>query len=129
MTRFLRDDAADTVIDFSYFIEWQDIGETVVGSWYSAKYYCENLVHGGHSDWQLPMIEDLESIVAYTDGGWAVVNPAFDNLSGDIYWSSYIFDDPTSAYDMALAYSYIDFTRGEFDIRIPLNTRCVRVRF
>lgn len=44
-------------------------------NWSSAKQYCEDLTEGGYSDWRLPNINELNTII----DGWK-------SKFGDIYW-------------------------------------------
>ncbi len=46
-------------------LEWQtnDSGRTM--DWKGALRYCESLDYGGHSDWRLPNVKELQSIVDY----------------------------------------------------------------
>ena len=69
---------------------WQK-GYTSNKTWQQALEYCENLVSGGFSDWRLPNINELSSIVDYTKTNPAV-NTSYLNMpsSGTEYkfWSS-----------------------------------------
>ena len=78
------------VTDNSTALQWQDdaIGSTM--SWTSAITHCENLSLDGHSDWRLPNINELKSLVDDTK-----VNPAIDDsatafeyTASNYYWSS-----------------------------------------
>ena len=59
---FVRDNATSIVTDNSMGLQWQD-NETVKKDWKEAIDYCEALALGGHSDWRLPNINELTSIV------------------------------------------------------------------
>jgi hypothetical protein len=41
----------------------------------TARNYCDNLVLGGYSDWRLPMIQELRSIIDYWDPGCQPTDP------------------------------------------------------
>lgn len=48
--------------------------------------YCENLTFAGQSDWRLPNVRELESIVDYGRHNPSI-DPIFGAVSG-AYWSS-----------------------------------------
>jgi rhodanese-related sulfurtransferase len=84
--------ANGVVIDSRTNLEWQDdysdngnnITET---TWQSAIDYCENLNLDGKSDWRLPNLNEITSLV--DDSRF---NPAIDsslqNTNSNYYWSS-----------------------------------------
>jgi hypothetical protein len=55
-------------------------------SWCHALAYCEDLTFGGHDDWRLPNVRELQSIVDYGRIGPAI-DPVFSTFFGG-YWSS-----------------------------------------
>jgi len=58
-------------------------------SWSSAISYCEGLTLGGRSDWRLPNINELGSIIDYTKYVPAIDTAVFPNTqSNDVYLSS-----------------------------------------
>ena len=61
---YTRDDSKEIVTDKVTGLQWQDNSEakTVSKNWSDAKSYCEALTLGGHNDWRLPTIEELESM-------------------------------------------------------------------
>lgn len=81
-----RDAATGIVSDSATGLEWQDSEVGALLSWQSAINRCETLVLGGHSDWRLPNINELKSIVDRE------VNPTikigFVNTAASYYWSS-----------------------------------------
>ena len=58
-------------------------------SWAAANNYCENLVYAGYSDWTLPNVLELKSLVDYGE-----YNPSlpsghpFSAVQASFYWSS-----------------------------------------
>jgi hypothetical protein len=82
------DNGDGTVTDTCTGLMWQQ--ETAPGgvsySWQEALQYCEGLELGGHTDWRLPNVRELQSIVDY--GRYEpAIDPIFGAVSG-WYWSS-----------------------------------------
>lgn len=69
--RRLTDNGDGTITDPITGLMWQK-GENPRGSWMEAIQRCGEMRLGGHSDWRLPNIKELNSIVnrTYTDGWW-----------------------------------------------------------
>ncbi len=60
----LTDNGGDsTVTDLSTGLMWQQYNKHYYKNWKSAIAYCEDLTLGGYSDWRLPNVKELESIV------------------------------------------------------------------
>jgi hypothetical protein len=59
-------------------------------TWSNAINYCEGLTLGGRSDWRLPNINELGSLIDYTKASNPTIDStAFPNIpASDIYWSS-----------------------------------------
>lgn len=78
----------DIVVDSISRLQWQDdkIGESM--KWEEAIDYCETLKLGGYSDWRLPNLNELKSII---DKSNSKSNPAivseFSNVISRYYWS------------------------------------------
>ena len=82
---------ASTVIDRITGLEWQRVVDNTQYTWTSALQYCIDLGPiNGKSDWRLPLIEELQSIVDYepiiTDPTINVV--AFPSTNATGYWSA-----------------------------------------
>lgn len=97
-------------------------------TWVSALNQCESLSFAGFSDWRLPDIRELMSIVNYGAGTPPAVNTAyFPNTVSNYYWSS-------TTYLFAPSYAWsINFSDGMFITSVlgnqKTNTnylRCVR---
>ena len=56
-------------------------------SWADAITACEGLTYAGHSDWRLPNVKELQSIVDFSRVGPAIDTTYFTSQS-DLYWSS-----------------------------------------
>ena len=122
-SRFVRT-AQETVVDTATGLIWQD--DSTVGTetkkWDNALAYCEDLILGGHDDWRLPNINELESIADYTRFNPAT-DAAFQNspASGAV-WSS---SSRTSAYAWQMAF-YNGYTGYNDKTTSVGAARCVR---
>ena len=56
---------ANTVEDYDTGLVWQDNydSKTITRDWQGAKDYCQGLTLAGSSNWRLPTIKELQSIV------------------------------------------------------------------
>jgi hypothetical protein len=85
------DNADGTVTDHCTGLMWQKETDPGTYTWQQALQYCEGLSLAGHSDWRLPNVRELQSIVDYGRD-----NPSIDPVFGAVshwYWSSstYVF--------------------------------------
>jgi len=83
----LIDNGDGTVSDLDAGIVWQQ-GESSEMDWESAMSYCENLSRAGKSDWRLPNINELQSIVDYSKYNPASDTSFFPDIHISMYWSS-----------------------------------------
>lgn len=117
------DNGNSTVTDQKTGLVWQ---QKTAGqrSWESALSYCENLKLGGKSDWRLPDIKELVSIVDLSKPGPAIDSTAFPGTQSSFYWSStpyvghtsfawsvYFYDGSVSSYSEPGS-SYVRCVRG-----------------
>jgi hypothetical protein len=94
---YSRDDTKEVVVDNVTQLMWQDNADanTITKGWTDAVAYCEDLTLGGYSDWRLPSIEELRSIIDIGRYDPAI-NPVFQNVVSHGYWSSSTFVGGTS---------------------------------
>jgi hypothetical protein len=93
-------------------------------NWESAINYSENLELAEYSDWRLPNIKELKSLVIYTKWpvGWAILN-IFPDIHLYYYCSS-----TSNPLDSDYIY-YVEFGAGQVNSGFKSNpywVRCVR---
>jgi hypothetical protein len=99
----LIDNGDGTVSDTSTGLMWQQATAPVTYTWQDALSYCENLTLAGKSDWRLPTIKELDSIVDLTQYNPAINITFFPNAVAHLYWSSTAYAvDARSAWRMYL---------------------------
>jgi len=119
------DNGDGTVTDNMSGLIWQQYDDGVARNWEEALAYCEGLTFAGSSDWRLPDIKELESLVYINSSNETPFLPAIDSTyfpttQTDKYWSS------TSDY-----YStwIVDFATGWVDREDKASfkfSRCLR---
>ena len=119
---YTRDDAKEIVTDTVTGLQWQDDSEakTIEKTWQEAIEYCSDLRLGGHTDWRLPNINELESIVDYGRDQPAI-DPTFENVDSGNYWSSI-----SSADDSSNAWNVLFFDGNSYGYGSKGNSRFVR---
>lgn len=89
-----RDNNDGTVTDTVTCLQWQKSPMTASGgydnpmTWQAALSASENLNLAGHSDWRLPNLNELHSLVDYSRANPAI-DPVFNGVDNvEAYWSS-----------------------------------------
>ncbi len=103
-----RDNGDGTVSDLTTGLMWQQ--DSVQGiSWKDGLAYCSDLQLGGYSDWRLPDVNELISLVDYSQSSPSIDESYFTNTSTH-YWSSTTYpSDPRKAY-------HVCFLRGRAEV-------------
>ena len=107
-------------------LEWQDNAETKTNklNWEDAKSYCQELTLNGHSDWRLPNIKELQSIVDISRYDPAIKR-GFKNATSSDYWSSsQLVSDAKWAWEVGFKDGYTDGNSKSNEDYV----RCVRLR-
>ena len=130
--RYVVNDAAKTVSDKVTGLTWQREPPITGGDgtgrfqWATAKTWCADLVLAGQSDWRLPGIVELRTLVRSKTTGTSIDSVAFPNtpVSGtSSYWSATPFQGGSSG-----AWN-VNFSNGYSDYSLVTNNgrvRCVR---
>ncbi|MEF3698275.1 Lcl C-terminal domain-containing protein [Desulfolutivibrio sp.] len=124
------DNLDGTVTDQTTRIVWEKISSVSAMTWENALAYCESRTTGGHDDWRMPNIQELNSLADYSriypDPS---IDPIFTVPSGqyESYWSSTTVLFSSDYYSLAW---YITFDHGQAQYGIAKSTlikvRCVR---
>jgi hypothetical protein len=117
------DNGNGTVTDNKTGLVWQQ-GEPGYMTWDSALSYCEGLSLGGHSDWRLPNIKELESLTDDTRDNPAIDIAFFPNAHASYYWSSTTLADyPDGAWPVHFSDGYVFYYSTKYSSNY---VRCVR---
>lgn len=93
----------EAVLDKETGLVWARDGYLIgARNWQSATNYCYWVIIGGRKGWRLPTVEELESLVEYTQGVQGLPNGhPFTNVQSAYYWSSTTHEaDSSMAYGM-----------------------------
>jgi hypothetical protein len=93
-----------TIFDAATGLMWQKADSGTTHNWRDALAYAENLTTAGYTDWRLPSVKELQSIVDYTRAplvtGTAAIDTRYFQVTTheSFYWSSTtIVDGPPGA--------------------------------
>ena len=112
-----------TAVDETTGLEWQRFDDNTTRTWNAAWSYCVGLTLNGKSDWRLPGVLELQSIVDYGGANPSINSTAFPGTNASSYWSA-----SSDASDSTLAWRVI-FNNG-FVVAVSKTgsyfVRCVR---
>jgi len=93
------DNGDDTMTDNLTGLMWTKDANLPNGTmdWYSALDFCNNLELGGHTDWRLPNVNELESLINANEANSAtwLNGQGFTNVQARNYWSSTTYASST----------------------------------
>lgn len=113
--------SGDIVSDSVSGLEWQDDAVGSAMPWEDTIAHCESLVLGGHSDWRVPNINELTSIVDRSGNNPTIVN-GFENTSTGFYWSSTTYEGgKNNAWGVFFYYGGVNYNYKDASY-----VRCVR---
>ena len=116
-------DNGNTISHGSTELMWQKEDDDIEKDWGSALSYCEDLNLGGYSDWRLPDVNELQTIIEYGKYQPAIDSNYFPGTNSSYYWSS------TTHTRLRSQASFIDFGYGylqEFHKTSSFLVRCTR---
>ena len=112
-----------TVTDNNTFLLWQQSDDNNTYSWSGSQTYCNGLDLGDKTDWRVPNIYELVSIIDLSESG-PFINSIFTGTKSSHYWASNEYsgsvgngwavrfdDSQVSAYDNSGLY-YVRCVRG-----------------
>jgi len=129
------DNGNETITDNNTNLMWQKCsrglsgagcatGTVVTNYWADALSYCEGLNFAGQTDWRLPNVKELQSIVNYQNYSPAIDTTYFPATQSAYYWSGTTYgDNPASAWYVNFYDGYV--SDGDKDTSL-LYVRCVR---
>ena len=77
-----------TVTDTDTGLMWDQESSNLTKTWISALSTCENANLAGYTDWRLPTIKELRSLVDYSRFDRAINTTYFPDTAASYYWSS-----------------------------------------
>ena len=116
--------AGDMALDERTGLMWQDnrFVESEKITYNQAETFCRELRLGGYSDWRVPKIRELLSIVDYKKYDPAILD-GFSIVESNYYWSSTQYmGDPDKVWGIDFKDGATDGNGKEYDRRV----RCVR---
>jgi len=105
-------------------LQWQDDTIGTKMKWTEAIEYCENLTLGTHSDWRLPNLKELTSIVDDSRVSPSIDTSIFENTTtSGTYWSSTTYAIKN---EYALGTNFLNGKHIHKSKTISYYVRCVR---
>ena len=101
------DNGNGTVTDDDTGLTWQQEDDNVSKDWDDAIDYCQGLVLAGYTDWYLPDIDELDSIIDESRTYPAINTDFFPGTNSNYYWSSSTCPAPTWAYCVSFGDGYV----------------------
>ena len=117
------DNGDGTVTDNVTGLMWQQAVPSTNYTWANAAAYCPTLTLAGHSDWRLPSVIELVSIVDLGQSSPSINGTYFPNTPAYWFWSSSpVAGSPSLAWDVNFSFGNTDYG----DVSVTDVVRCVR---
>ena len=132
-----RDNGDGTITDHCTNLLWQKSSSntqpTTGGTWDQAQTYCSNLILGKQTGWRVPTIQELFSIVNYSNTNGIYTYPLFDfgdtNETGLYLWSS-TTNVGNSGFAWSIQFTNVNSANGgsvnSYNKIDPFEVRCVQ---
>ena len=99
------------------------VGTRTRHNWVEALLYCEGLTWGGQTDWRLPNVRELSSIVDDQRSSPAIDPQVFPQTPSEWFWTSTpVFGAGSSAWRVNFDYGNV----SSYDVTYEYAVRCVR---
>jgi hypothetical protein len=113
---------SDTVTDNNTLLMWQRQDDGNRRTWADAAPYCSGLSLGGQSDWRIPEIHELQTIVDFGNSVHLDATYFTGTDSTGYYWSTNYLGSGGNAWTMRVGYGPV----GDLGKTNTQFTRCVR---
>ena len=122
--KYIKDTTNEIILDTTTRLMWQDTDNTQMVGFISAISYCEDLELGSYSDWHLPNINQLLSIVDLKQV--PTINQTFQYTNSSYYWSgTSVSNDISYIWTVSFDDGNSDTSHGRKDY--SNYVRCVRL--
>ena len=116
--------AKDVILDTTTSLLWQDafINKDALVTYKEAQNYCKYLHIEKYKKFRLPTLNELQTLVDYTNYDPAILN-GFKYVESTTYWTSTVFADDNSEYWT------VDFEKGSRSVKAAYydrHFRCVQ---
>ncbi len=115
--------SGNIVTDSQTRLQWQDNTTPATMSWQDAIDYCEDLSLDGYSDWRLPNLKELTSLVDDSRVSPSIDTSVFEHTASNFYWSSTTY---AGAASIAWGVGFYSGYQGNSTKSRSYYVRCVR---
>jgi hypothetical protein len=117
------DNGDGTITDINTGLMWQQEDDDTTRTWEEALAYCEGVTLASYTDWRLPNIKALDSIVDVSKQNPAINSIYFYGTDSSYYWSS---TNSMLVTDTAHNVNFLSGSSGRSSKTNVRLTRCVR---